>query len=648
MFSHRKRKDIEDSPSNNIFIPTAVESLDLPVKTLAEYLQECNLEPSLCDCLQTLTLSQFDMLDTSNYGKWFDADSVMQLAQAGIYHGTHAIQEYVEFLDSSSPIFSQKIGLIHDIIPIPESVSYDQSSRICKATFVIDACSSLSTRVAGGSGSIDHTGMYHLNYKIENKPELLNPTSASIKIKRANIFSPTHYLEHLFTLSHTEEVASEICTIMKSNCANTFDANFPLEQEVEEETDSRHESCIQAMMELKTIDEGGHFDGNSFACRVLHAAMAANNPLHCEHISLLPMKDSNGKVKCQQSLNIAPEDLFEADDFKALHRSAVEQFKYDPADRMFKHNQESCAQIHPTRYQKIDRSPEYLSLATVILFLVLPSLSILWISVKRLSHREKIHNFNTKNNHESDEEATICSSSTSSNSSSTFENPKNGINDGKEVSEQYINQSCTLSWTNVSCCYKNGNQLTTVLSDASGSLAPGNLMSIMGPSGGGKTTLLSIISGMYRHRGTCGAIGGQLSFFGKQLSLTDYNEKNFIRKNSVYIPQEVDFLHPLQTPVEAVQFVNNLVYGNSNDSKGNGVESTLTAVGLAPEVFHRPIGNLSGGQKKKLALAWALVQDPKVLFMDEITRLVILPEVVVVLSFINSITHHLFLFEWSI
>ncbi len=582
----------------------------------------------------------------------------MQLAQAGTYHGTDAIREYVEFLDSSSTIFSRKIGLIHKIVPIPESISYDDRTNMCTATFVIDACSSLSDRVHNGGekeGSIDHTGMYKLNYKIEKLPEPLNPTSSSsaavIKIQRANVYSPHEYLQHLFAIAHTNEVAKEVCNIMRNSCYDTFDANFPSLNEHEEEGSARDESCVEAMMQLNTIDEGGHFDGNSFACRVLHSAMAAKNPLHCPHISLLPTEDEDGKIKCQQSLHISPTDLFSIEDIDALNAIAIRDFKYDPSDHMFRYIQgDTCAQRHPAYYRQFDNCPMIISI--VICFLVVAF--TFWACIHQCIGLRKEATCTTttrksftndKSQENDDEEAvsvqpTIVSEGFSSSLSDAITNSSDSTcivtvefeeNRSSMMTEDYSYYADTnsniLSWNAVTCTYVQGKNSSCVLKNASGSLAPGNFMAIMGSSGGGKSTLLDIISG----RKNIGKVQGEISFLGTKVSASEYKEQDFIRKGSVYIPQQVEF-QPNQTPAEELHFVLEVLYGNrdSSEDRREIVYSTLSEVGLPEDAWHRPIGGvlnggivikgLSGGQRKKLALARALVQNPKLLFIDEISR----------------------------
>ena len=65
---------------------------------------------------------------------------------------------------------------------------------------------------------------------------------------------------------------------------------------------------------------GGGIDGNSAGCRILHATLAALNPkMHCAHLSLVPMADPLGRVKCSRSSRINATDLFDEADMENFH-----------------------------------------------------------------------------------------------------------------------------------------------------------------------------------------------------------------------------------------------------------------------------------------------------------------------------------------
>jgi ABC-type lipoprotein export system ATPase subunit len=180
-----------------------------------------------------------------------------------------------------------------------------------------------------------------------------------------------------------------------------------------------------------------------------------------------------------------------------------------------------------------------------------------------------------------------------------------------------------LAWHRLCCSYKmkSGEDKVT-LSNASGAMRQGELVAIMGASGGGKSTLLDILSG----RKSIGNVTGTLSVVGTEINDAKEASK-LLREVSAYIPQQEAF-YPTQSSQEAVLFTARLKLGvifTQDDA-----QSLLDAVGLKEEVSKRPIGGtlpggivirgLSGGERKRLALACAVAIKPRLLFLDEITR----------------------------
>jgi len=148
-----------------------------------------------------------------------------------------------------------------------------------------------------------------------------------------------------------------------------------------------------------------------------------------------------------------------------------------------------------------------------------------------------------------------------------------------------------------------------------------------GPSGGGKSTLMDILSG----RKSLGNLTGEMSLLGETMSPKSNSCQDILRNVVAYVPQNEQFF-PNQTPEEAVAFAANLKLGR--DERGDKmrkkrIDQTLDLVGIPYEARKRPIGGvlaggmiirgLSGGERKRLALACAVAMRPSLLFFDEIT-----------------------------
>ncbi len=144
-----------------------------------------------------------------------------------------------------------------------------------------------------------------------------------------------------------------------------------------------------------------------------------------------------------------------------------------------------------------------------------------------------------------------------------------------------------------------------ILQDISFDAEPGAFVAILGPSGCGKSTLIQRIAGLAPYE-------GGIFFNGHDLRA----ESDRLRPLIAYLPQAVeDTLHGDMTVREAMgDFVRcHLAAGTPVD-----FAAKLADVGLA-EKINDPVAALSGGQKRRFALALALLRDPQLLLLDEPT-----------------------------
>ncbi|MGE4169726.1 MAG: metal ABC transporter ATP-binding protein [Candidatus Margulisiibacteriota bacterium] len=157
-----------------------------------------------------------------------------------------------------------------------------------------------------------------------------------------------------------------------------------------------------------------------------------------------------------------------------------------------------------------------------------------------------------------------------------------------------------LSLENVSCHY--GQQL--VLEGVSFSMEERDFLAVIGPNGGGKSTLIKAIMGLV-------PFSGNITLFG----LPPKEGRKQVGYLSQYAQVDLQFPISVLDVVLMTRLKDKLVFFATQKDKDDAV-AWLTKLGIA-HLKHRPIAALSGGEKQRVFLARALMNNPKLLILDE-------------------------------
>ncbi|HLN04637.1 MAG TPA: ABC transporter ATP-binding protein [Acidimicrobiales bacterium] len=166
-----------------------------------------------------------------------------------------------------------------------------------------------------------------------------------------------------------------------------------------------------------------------------------------------------------------------------------------------------------------------------------------------------------------------------------------------------------LELRNVSKSYGAGSTLVHALVDVSLAVDRGSLVAVMGPSGSGKSSLLTIAGSLEE------PTGGDVLIDGKPLASMSHNDKARLRRRTIgYVFQDFNLLAGL-TALENVSLP--LELDDLSARKARTLAMTaLENVGIAERAGHFP-DELSGGERQRVAIARAVVGERHLLLADE-------------------------------
>ena len=139
----------------------------------------------------------------------------------------------------------------------------------------------------------------------------------------------------------------------------------------------------------------------------------------------------------------------------------------------------------------------------------------------------------------------------------------------------------------------------------------GKIYALMGPSGSGKSTLLNLLSLIDK------PTSGSIFFENKQINFNATKKNDIIRADKIGIIYQQDNLLPDFTALENI-YLPSLAAGNKKELSVIKAKTLLRKVGLSNRINHYP-SQLSGGEKQRVSIARALINNPQIILADEPT-----------------------------
>ena len=175
-----------------------------------------------------------------------------------------------------------------------------------------------------------------------------------------------------------------------------------------------------------------------------------------------------------------------------------------------------------------------------------------------------------------------------------------------------MNQQTILWVDNVSVSFEGFRALT----DLTIALDPGELRCVIGPNGAGKTTMMDVITGKTRPD------TGRVYMFGQTLDITESSESEIaelgigrkFQRPTVF--ENLTVFQNLELALKTKKTIWRSLFGTLTSEQGDRIGQALKTINLG-ERAHTQAGLLAHGQKQWLEIGMLLVQDPKVLLVDE-------------------------------
>lgn len=165
--------------------------------------------------------------------------------------------------------------------------------------------------------------------------------------------------------------------------------------------------------------------------------------------------------------------------------------------------------------------------------------------------------------------------------------------------------------TNVRRSFEQGGQRIEVLRGVDLTIAPGEIVALLGPSGSGKSTLLQAV-GLLE-----GGFEGSIAIAGTAAETLPSDQRTALRREHLGFVYQFHHLLPDFDARENV-VMPQMILGTDRAQAEARADSLLTSLGLASRLTHRP-SQLSGGEQQRVAVARALANRPTLVLADEPT-----------------------------
>ena len=167
-----------------------------------------------------------------------------------------------------------------------------------------------------------------------------------------------------------------------------------------------------------------------------------------------------------------------------------------------------------------------------------------------------------------------------------------------------MNNNLAIFTKNLTKIYNKKNQKINALTNFTINIPRGCIYGLLGPNGAGKSTFINIIAGLVKKN------SGEVNISGISLD----NNPIEIRKKIGVVPQELN-IDPFFTPYELLELQAGLYGVKKSDRKTIEILEIMQLIDKK-DAYAR---NLSGGMRRRLLIAKALVHDPEIIFLDEPT-----------------------------